>query len=113
KLAIHADTAPWPAAPAPPRSVAPAPPRSVAPAPPRSVAPAPPRSVAPAPPGLAIATASPPPAPAVPPAPRAAPIDDRDRLGDARRAILVIEDDLAFAKILADLAREHEFHTLI
>ncbi|HSR97677.1 MAG TPA: response regulator [Kofleriaceae bacterium] len=57
-----------------------------------------------------------PPAPATPPAPpklRTGAIDNRDHVGNSRRAILVIEDDLAFAKILADLAHEHEFHTLL
>jgi signal transduction histidine kinase/DNA-binding response OmpR family regulator/CHASE3 domain sensor protein len=100
---------------------------------PTALRPAAPTPAALAPPPEAISRAAAPaspaapelaaPAPAAPgtPAPRTAaprpattaPIDDRDRLGAARRAILVIEDDLAFARILADLAREHEFQTLI
>jgi CheY-like chemotaxis protein/signal transduction histidine kinase/CHASE3 domain sensor protein len=39
--------------------------------------------------------------------------DDRDRLGDARRVLLVIEDDEAFAGIVRDLSRELGFQCLV
>jgi signal transduction histidine kinase/DNA-binding response OmpR family regulator/CHASE3 domain sensor protein len=38
--------------------------------------------------------------------------DDRDRLNDDARVILVIEDDLAFAAVLRDLARELGFQCI-
>lgn len=45
---------------------------------------------------------------------KAAPIsDDRDRLTSRDRAILVVEDDEAFARILFDLAHELDFECLI
>ncbi|WP_207539716.1 response regulator [Sabulicella rubraurantiaca] len=55
--------------------------------------------------------------PAPPPVPaKAAPhavADDRDALEGARRILLVIEDDAAFAGLLRDLAREQGFHCLV
>jgi signal transduction histidine kinase/DNA-binding response OmpR family regulator/CHASE3 domain sensor protein len=39
--------------------------------------------------------------------------DDHERLADAKRLLLVIEDDAGFARILQDLSREHEFECLI
>ncbi|MCW5758679.1 MAG: response regulator, partial [Phenylobacterium sp.] len=45
------------------------------------------------------------------PAPRVA--DDRDDLSDARRLLLVIEDDPAFAGIVCDLSRELGFQCLV
>jgi CheY-like chemotaxis protein len=39
--------------------------------------------------------------------------DDRDSITDPRRAILVIEDDPAFAQILRDLARELGFRCIV
>ena len=48
------------------------------------------------------------PAPPAPPAP-----DDRERVQPGGRTILVIEDDLAFAQILAGVVRELDFHALI
>jgi signal transduction histidine kinase/CheY-like chemotaxis protein len=39
--------------------------------------------------------------------------DDRSNLSDARRVLLVVEDDPAFAKILLDLAHTLDFHCLV
>lgn len=39
-------------------------------------------------------------------------VDDRDRITHGSRVILVIEDDLAFAQIIQDLAHEFDFHTV-
>lgn len=39
--------------------------------------------------------------------------DDRDRLEDARRVLLVVEDDQAFAGIVRDLSREVGFQCLV
>lgn len=39
--------------------------------------------------------------------------DDRDRLEDARRLLLVVEDDQSFAGIVRDLAREAGFQCLV
>jgi CheY-like chemotaxis protein/CHASE3 domain sensor protein len=39
--------------------------------------------------------------------------DDRDRLSSARRVLLVIEDDAAFAAIVRDLSREIGFQALV
>lgn len=39
--------------------------------------------------------------------------DDRDALGDARRLLLVVEDDPAFAAIVRDLSRELGFRCLV
>ncbi len=39
--------------------------------------------------------------------------DDRERLDDHRRVILIVEDDEAFSRILADLAHEMNFNVLI
>ena len=39
--------------------------------------------------------------------------DDRDPQGDTRRALLIIEDDAAFAGILRDLCREMGFKSLV
>jgi signal transduction histidine kinase/DNA-binding response OmpR family regulator/CHASE3 domain sensor protein len=39
--------------------------------------------------------------------------DDRDRVDAASRSLLIIEDDVAFARVLYDLARELEFHGLV
>ncbi len=47
-------------------------------------------------------------------APPAAPApDDRERLADQARVILIIEDDINFARILHDLAHELDFQALI
>ena len=55
-----------------------------------------------------------PPAPAAPAASAPATIaDDRDRLQGDARAVLIIEDDVAFAKVLQDLARELHFHAVV
>jgi CheY-like chemotaxis protein/CHASE3 domain sensor protein len=48
---------------------------------------------------------------AVSPVPRVE--DDRDSLADARRVLLIIEDDAIFAGILRDLAREMGFKSLV
>jgi CheY-like chemotaxis protein/CHASE3 domain sensor protein len=58
---------------------------------------------------------SPPSDPSDPPNPagEGAAEDDRDRLTVGARAILVIEDDLKFAHILRDLARELDFKVLL
>ena len=84
---------------------------------PRVYAPAPVVNDAPVPVALVEATLARPagnPGPAAPPtmpAPGAG--DDRDRLEAGTRRILVIEDDVAFARILADLAHELGFHCLV
>ncbi|WP_323039077.1 response regulator [Gemmobacter sp.] len=59
------------------------------------------------------------PAPDLPPAPAGAPlgrlaglIDDRDRLADDDRLLLIVEDDPVFARILLDLAHELGFRAL-
>ncbi|MFW2851350.1 response regulator [Sphingomonas sp. TX0543] len=39
--------------------------------------------------------------------------DDRDQLADARRILLVVEDDTTFAGIVRDLSREMGFQTLV
>lgn len=39
--------------------------------------------------------------------------DDRGRLDASRRVVLVVEDDVAFAKILVDLAHERQFQCLV
>jgi len=67
-----------------------------------SPTPAPPRSAPPRP----AATA---PRPSNGPAPQPGIEDDRDALHEDARVILVIEDDLAFAAVLRDLARELGF----
>jgi len=41
------------------------------------------------------------------------PFDDRDRLTPGGRAILIVEDDPAFAHLVADLARERHFQCLL
>ncbi|WP_298670514.1 response regulator [uncultured Sphingomonas sp.] len=54
--------------------------------------------------------------PARPPRPATLPRrvdDDRDGLSDARRILLVVEDDAAFAGIVRDLAREMGFQCLV
>ena len=63
--------------------------------------------------------------PAVPPTPPSAPPppngaisapafpDDRDTLDPARAVVLVVEDDVAFARILYDLARERKLQCLV
>jgi CheY-like chemotaxis protein len=63
---------------------------------------------APAPPVPAPAPHAPPPAPARPDVE-----DDRDHLTADARRILVIEDDLAFARILRDLAHELGFECVV
>ncbi len=76
--------------------------------------------------GLPVAGLSPPPRPAprvevslpqatpVPPALEAAAVpDDRDGLAVGERSILIVEDDLSFARILYDLAHELDFKALI
>ena len=45
--------------------------------------------------------------------PRGPIVDDRERMAAGGRTILVIEDDLAFATVVADLARQHEFQVLM
>ncbi len=39
--------------------------------------------------------------------------DDRDRLGDGERVVLVVEDDAEFARTVQDVARERGFKTLV
>ncbi len=39
--------------------------------------------------------------------------DDRDRIEPGRRLVLVVEDDLSFAKVLLDLAHELDFQCLV
>jgi len=39
--------------------------------------------------------------------------DDRDRLGDGERCILIIEDDLSFAKLLMEKVRERGFSAIV
>jgi CheY-like chemotaxis protein len=48
-----------------------------------------------------------------PPLPSPAIEDDRERLDAARRLLLVVEDDLTFAGILRDLAREASFQAIV
>ncbi|MET0609638.1 MAG: response regulator [Pseudomonas caspiana] len=54
---------------------------------------------------------------AAPAAPARAPVptfaDDREKLPSTKRCILVIEDEVAFAKILFDLAHELGYHCLV
>ena len=52
-------------------------------------------------------------APAAPAAPSRKVEDDRDALTDAKRILLVVEDDEAFAGILRDLSREMGFQSLV
>jgi CheY-like chemotaxis protein len=60
------------------------------------------------------ATAAPSAKPATSPRPRVAtPPDDRDRLGDADVRILIVEDDPAFSRILADMVRRKGYRALI
>jgi signal transduction histidine kinase/CheY-like chemotaxis protein/CHASE3 domain sensor protein len=59
---------------------------------------APPPVVSRRPPTKPPATVTPPPFP-----------DDRDEVDDASRSLLIIEDDVGFARVLYDLARELEF----
>ena len=47
------------------------------------------------------------------PAPVRRIVDDRDRLGDESRTILIVEDDEAFARILYDLAHDLDFLCLV
>jgi CheY-like chemotaxis protein/CHASE3 domain sensor protein len=84
----------------PDRAVAPAARRSIAR---RSPAPAVPRAASSAPP-------PPPPPPCVGPAPFP---DDRDRVAGAARSLLVVEDDVAFARVIFDLAHELEFPCVV
>jgi signal transduction histidine kinase/DNA-binding response OmpR family regulator/CHASE3 domain sensor protein len=97
-----------------PRSyVAPAAPAPEA-APARSTNGAPPRSVPVAEPAPHARAGNGIPAPHSNGEAAAAPaIDDRTRLAPGTRAILVIEDDLSFARLVADLARELGFLALI
>ena len=74
----------------------------------------------PTPPESAAAPAPAPPAPPAlsPPAisprrPAAGVDDDRDRLDSAARVILIVEDDLRFAAILRDLAREMGYQCVV
>jgi signal transduction histidine kinase/DNA-binding response OmpR family regulator/CHASE3 domain sensor protein len=53
------------------------------------------------------------PAPAAPSTRLRAVEDDRDRLAEARRVLLVIEDDDRFAGIIRDLSREMGFQSLV
>ncbi len=65
--------------------------------------------------------AAPPPSPPPPQAPAAAPLpapsqtveDDRDRLQEGDKILLVIEDDPPFAQIACDYARQREFKCLV
>jgi signal transduction histidine kinase/DNA-binding response OmpR family regulator/CHASE3 domain sensor protein len=75
-------------------------------APARAVAP-----VAPVAPRLAPRAASSAPKPAAVPAPHIE--DDREKLTDDARIILVIEDDLSFAGVLRDLVRELGFSCVV
>jgi CheY-like chemotaxis protein/signal transduction histidine kinase/HAMP domain-containing protein len=40
-------------------------------------------------------------------------LDDRDRIVDGDRTLLVVEDDPSYARVLADLAREQNFKVLV
>ena len=60
-----------------------------------------------------IAPAAPPVRLEAPAAPRLETQDDRDRLADNRRVLLVVEDDETFARILQDLSREMNFQSLV
>lgn len=40
-------------------------------------------------------------------------LDDRDRLNPGDQVLLIIEDDLNFARILIDMARQHSFKVLV
>jgi signal transduction histidine kinase/DNA-binding response OmpR family regulator/CHASE3 domain sensor protein len=55
-------------------------------------------------------------APSAPPPPSVGPApfpDDRDRAAGAARSLLVIEDDVAFARVIFDLAHELEFACVV
>ena len=71
-------------------------------------------------PAPVVRSAAPAPVPA--PAPAPAPVvtdhyesfpDDRERPADGRRSVLVVEDEMAFARILYDLARELDYRCLV
>jgi signal transduction histidine kinase/DNA-binding response OmpR family regulator len=81
-------------------------PRSARPAPARVPAISPSPGLLPSTPALAPAPAARPPVLALGPAPFP---DDRDRAPGAARSLLVIEDDVAFARVIYDLAHELEF----
>ncbi len=92
-----------------PASIEQSPPRasqaaSLQPAPPR---PAPPPAMPPAP------SASPPAAARPADGPALRPVDDRERLSPEGRNLLIIEDDVSFANILRDLAREFGFDAIL
>ncbi|MET0519030.1 MAG: response regulator [Burkholderiaceae bacterium] len=80
--------------------------------PPSSLQTEPARPVAP-PPQWVPAPAPAPAQPAVAPAARQGPIDDRDKLPPGARLALVVEDDPDFATILYELAREMQYHCLL
>ncbi|GKS94439.1 response regulator [Acidovorax sp. SUPP2825] len=87
----------------------------------RPTAQASPAPAAPAPAGRPSGLSAPPAdgAPVVPPSagavrrPANAVADDRDQLAPGRRTILVVEDDVRFARILLDLSREMGFQSVI
>ncbi|WCM98681.1 response regulator [Acidovorax sp. GBBC 1281] len=87
----------------------------------RPTAQASPAPAAPAPAGRPAGLSAPPAggAPTVPPSagavrrPANAVADDRDQLAPGRRTILVVEDDVRFARILLDLSREMGFQSVI
>ena len=62
-----------------------------------------------------VIASPPPPAAARQPSAVASPAvhDDRERLERSQRALLIVEDDAAFAEILATLARQHDFQHLV
>jgi CheY-like chemotaxis protein len=69
-------------------------------------------------PAPVVRSAAPAPVPAPAPAPAVTDHyesfpDDRDRPADGRRSVLVVEDEMAFARILYDLARELDYRCLV
>jgi HAMP domain-containing protein/CheY-like chemotaxis protein/signal transduction histidine kinase len=50
---------------------------------------------------------------AIPNDSRGAILDDRDQIGASDRVVLIIEDDEAFARILFDIAKRHDFKVLV
>ena len=81
---------------------------------PQAAAAASPRPASPAAPLRPIQPLAPPQPPQPGPLPFAAPLpDDRERLAAGDKCILIIEDDLSFAKILQEMVRERGFATLV
>ncbi|WBY03109.1 response regulator [Ramlibacter tataouinensis] len=79
--------------------------RAAASMPAPAATPSPVTSAAPAPPAPAATPAPPPTGPAFP--------DDRDAPAEGRRTVLVVEDDVTFARILYDLAHQQGYRCLV